>query len=484
MSTIAETTRGPIQGRIKDDVLLFSGVPYAKPPVGTLRFKPPQPMDSWSEVRLSTRFSPAAPQLPGGGMTDNAPVRWSEDCLYLNICTPAADNKKRPVFFWIHGGAYRTGQGAVPWYNGAKFATQGDIVVVSINYRLGALGFTDLSRFGDEYETSGANGTLDQIAALRWVRENIANFGGDPEQITVAGESAGAFSVTSVMSSPLAQGMMKRAIPQSGAGQHVVSKAAAQKVTDRFLELLNAATIDELASKTAEEILDVQSKIELEANKIEGLGTVAPFYPSIGNSVLPVSPLDAIKDGAAAEVEVLLGTNKDESTLFQIGEFDEARLKKSLARIDANESVLAAYKAAYPDATPTDLAIQLQTDHSFRIPALRVAEARAKYTDRTWMYLFAWESRQPGLKATHALEIPFVFNNLDKPGVAAFIGKGESPQALADTMHQAWTQFVKTGDPGWPVYDLETRTTMRFDTESELVNDPDDGKRQAWAGLR
>ena len=193
---IVTTQSGELLGKARDGAWLFCGVPYAAPPIGERRFKAAAPVEPWGDVRDATRFSPAAPQIPSGGMTDSAPVRWSEDCLYLNVCTPGLDGARRPVLVWIHGGGYRTGQGAIPWYNGNSFARRGDLVVVSINYRLGALGFTDLSRFGSDYSTSGVNGLLDQIAALRWVQDNIAAFGGDPTRVTIAGGSAGGSSTT------------------------------------------------------------------------------------------------------------------------------------------------------------------------------------------------------------------------------------------------------------------------------------------------
>ena len=221
-----ETTIGPVTGRSKEDVYLFAGIPYAAPPVEDLRFKPPMPHAPWQEPYQALKFGPAAPQIPSGGLTDSANVRWNEDCLSLNISTPACDGEARAVLVWIHGGGYRTGQGSIPWYNGARFSRQGDIVVVSINYRLGALGFTDLSHLGPDYALSGVCGTLDQIAALRWVKDNIAAFGGDPEQVTIAGESAGGFSVSTLLGCADAQGLFHRAIPQSGGAHHTLPKAA------------------------------------------------------------------------------------------------------------------------------------------------------------------------------------------------------------------------------------------------------------------
>jgi len=496
LSTIAETSYGPVQGRVKEDVILFAGIPYAKPPVGELRFKAAQVHDGWSEVRQTTRFSPAAPQIPTGGMTDSAPVNWNEDCLTLNITTPMIDDKKRPVFFWIHGGGYRTGQGAIPWYNGANFAKNGDIVVVSINYRMGALGFTDLSRFGAEYATSGVNGTLDQIKALQWVSENIVNFGGDPEQITIAGESAGGFSVGTILGSPMAQGLFKRAVPQSGAAHHTLPADAADKVTDFFMDVMQVSTMEELLAASVDDILAAQAKVDQDVARGVGssrLGVaVSPFYPCTGNEVLPESPLEAIKKGMGSEVDVLIGSNKDEGTLFLTEAVDEAKLLSMADRLGGGQKLVDAYRAAYPDASPTEIATYLSTDHVFRIPALRLAEARLSYgssadsssVSRTWMYLFAWESRHAHLKSTHSLEIPFVFDNLDKGGVDVFLGPGELPQAVASEMHQVWIDFIQSGDPGWPPYDLKNRINMRFDEKSGQVADPDAGKREAWEGIR
>jgi para-nitrobenzyl esterase len=479
------TTSGPVQGVVKDDVLLFSGIPYAAPPIGTLRFQAAQPHSGWSEVRAATRFGKAAPQLTTGGMTASVPVPWDEDCLFLNITTPAADGRKRPVFFWIHGGAYRTGQGAVPWYNGTQFAKRGDIVTVSINYRLGALGFTDLSRFGEDYATSGVNGILDQIVALEWVRDNIVSFGGDPDQITIAGESAGGFSVCTLLGSPRAQGLFNRAVSQSGGAQHTLSSAAGKLVADAFLNAMDVQDVAGLLAAPADTILEAQSRVDADmaADMNARIGGVSAFYPVEGSAVLPRSPLLAIQGGMSAAVPVLTGTNKDEATLFLMGKSDAKKLSRLAHHYGGGEALIAAYQRLYPDASTTELSIALWTDHSFRMPALRLAEARADNSN-TWIYLFSWESRAAHLKSTHALEIPFVFNNLDKPGVSLFLGPGESPQALAAIMHDAWIAFIQTGDPGWPAYDLASRQTMIFDTTSGLQNDPDAGKHEAWVALR
>ena len=258
---IVETTTGPVEGRDKDGSLLFAGVPYAAPPTGERRFKAAVPHESWSEVRPAKRFGPAAPQIPSGGLTSSAEVRWDEDCLTLNIATPAADDARRPVLLWIHGGAYQTGQGAIPWYAGGRFAENGDIVVVSINYRLGALGFTDLSHLGPDYATSGANGLLDQITALEWVRDNIDRFGGDPAKVTIAGESAGGFAVSTLLASPRAAGLFRGAIPQSGGAQHTLPKAGGEKCAAMFMDTVGQTTAEGLAALSVEDILAAQSGV-------------------------------------------------------------------------------------------------------------------------------------------------------------------------------------------------------------------------------
>ena len=479
--TVVTTSLGQIKGREKDGAWLFSGIPYAEPPVGERRFKEAVSKEPWGGVWDATRFSPAAPQVPSGGMTDRVPVRWSEDCLYLNICTPMVDDALRPVLVWIHGGAYRTGQGAIPWYNGNSFARNGDVIVVSINYRLGALGFTDLSRFGDEYATSGVNGTLDQIKALEWVRDNISSFGGDPDRITIAGESAGGFSVSTLLGSKRAQGLFHRAIPQSGAAHSTLTAEQGGVVTDFFLEAMGIHTPTELQNVSVDSILAAQPNVDQKFSKV--LTSVQAFYPVVGSPVLPVSPLVAIAGGVGAEVEVLTGSNKDESTLFIMDEVSDSQLKRQ-AEAYGDAGLVDRYRALFPDASLTELAVQMSTDFIFKIPAVRLAEIRSELGATTWMYQFDWESRLSELKATHALEIPFCFNTLKAPGVDVFIGKGDLPQAVADEMHGVWTQFIRGGQPPWPAYNIETRPTWHFDDTSSLVENGEDRLLKVWHGIR
>ena len=487
---IAQTQSGAVEGRTKDGAQLFAGIPYATPPVGELRFKAAREHPDWDGVRSAKKFGPAAPQVPSGGMTDSAAVRWDEDCLTLNVTTPAADDQKRPVLVWIHGGAYRTGQGSIPWYNGARFATNGNIVTVSINYRLGALGFTDLSSFGSDYATSGCNGILDQITALRWVQNNIAAFGGDPEQVTIAGESAGGFSVSTLLGSPVAQGLFHRAIPQSGGAHSTLTADQGAQVTAAFLEALGTDNLVGLHGASVDSILAAQATADRALAGPPALAgalgtTVSPFYPVVGSEVLPQSPLDAIRGGLGSDVAVLTGSNRDETTLWGYGRVDEDKLNATADGL-ADSRLLGEYRATRPDADSEALMIAITTDHMFRIPAIRLAEARAAFDAQTWLYQFDWRSaaNDGKLGATHALEIPFAFDNLHQAGVDAFVGPVASPQHVADVMHRAWIDFIATGNPGWPAYVPASRTTMCFNDSSAPVDDPHSRERLAWEGLR
>jgi para-nitrobenzyl esterase len=290
------------------------------------------------------------------------------------------------------------------------------------------------------------------------------------------------------MGSPIAQGLFKRAVPQSGAAHHTLPAESAGMVTDLFLDIMQASTVEELINASVDEILAAQIKVDQDMNRGVGssrLGVaVSPFYPCVGNEVLPESPFDAISKGMASEIDVLIGSNKDENTLFMTGKVDENKLAAMAEQFNGGQALIDAYRSAYPDEDSTRIATYLSTDHVFRIPAIRLAEARAAHTSNTWMYLFAWESRHAHLRSTHSLEIPFVFDNLDKGGVDVFLGPGELPQAVANEMHQCWINFIREGDPGWPRYELEKRINMRFDNSSGQVSDPDAGKREAWEGIR
>jgi para-nitrobenzyl esterase len=487
----ARTPHGPVTGRERETCLLFAGIPYAASTAGPRRFAPPAPPESWTEPRDATRFGDAAPQLPGAGLTDAPPKRMGEDCLRLNVSAPRdalRPGRRYPVLVWIHGGGFRTGQGGIPWYDGAHFAARG-IVTVSINYRLGVLGFANLAHLGAE--GAGALGILDQIAALEWVRDNIEAFGGDPERVTIAGESAGGMSVGILLGSPRARGLFRGAIAQSGAAHHTFPAERSAEIGRLFCELAGVDDLEGARALPVEAVLDAQRRVEEKVAADTRLGMA--FMPTVEGDVLETAPIDAIRAGASRDVRVLVGTNAHEATLFGMTARDEAQLGRIAARHFADpEAALAAYREDHPDANVHDLAVQIATDQMFRIPAVRLAEAHAAAGGAPYKYLFSWESRafEGKLRATHALEIPFAFNTLDRAGVATFLGEGPSPQPLADVMHAAWCAFVHTGDPrcdavpDWPQYEPETRCVMEFGERVGPVRDPGGRSRVAWDGLR
>ncbi len=497
--SIAKTLSGEVRGRERNGALLFAGIPYAAPPVGERRLRAPEPHERWHSVRDATRFGPAAPQLPGDGLVGNPNVRWDEaGCLTLNVCTPACDDARRPVLFWIHGGGFRSGQSAVPWYDGSSFAARGDLVVVSINYRLGALGFAQLGEIGgSDYATSGTNGIQDQLAALRWVRDNVAFFGGDPARVTIAGESAGAMSVGTLLGAAGGSGLFRAAILQSGAAHHVLSAQSGAEVARHFVRALGAGDVAEIVGAPAERILAAQAEVEKLSRErvIEDQGGIAgiPFMPVVDGHVLCEPPLESIRSGVARGVDVLIGTNADEMTLFGVSEVDDARLVRFASRYFAEpERALAAYRRDHPGAGARELALAMATDHVFRLPAVRLAEAHGASGGRAWKYRFTWKSRAFGgrLGATHALEIPFAWNTLDRPGVDTLLGAGPRPDALASRMHAAWTAFVKNGDPSceevcaWPRYESSSRQLMELGDRVGLSSDPGAETRALWEGLR
>ncbi len=489
---LAQTACGTVRGRHRRGVQLFAGIPYAEPPVGDRRFAPPTPHDSWDGTRDALRFGKAAPQLPGEGLTNRVLLAWDEDCLTLNVVTPAADDARRPVYVWIHGGAYQHGQGATPWYDGTSFAIRGDIVVVTINYRLGALGFCHLSpHLGDRFASAGVNGFLDQLAALGWVRDNIAAFGGDPDRVTVGGESAGAFSVCNVLASPHAAGLVHRAIAQSGAAHNTHDPESGKEISAQFLAALGEPNAAELPEIGADRILEAQQQVIVERSTRPSHGP-EPFYPVWGHEALPRAPHELIAEGAGSEVGLLTGTNEDEMALWGVTGLSEDRVHRYTARMSPDaDAVLACYRQRLSDVEAGWVACAIATDRVFRVPAIRLAENRHANGAATWMYRFSWDSRafEGQFGAAHALEIPFTFNTLDGPGTDVFLGEGPRPDALAETMHDSWIAFIRHGDPStsalgdWPPYEPDHRLVMDLDDECGLLADPESDEREIWESV-
>jgi para-nitrobenzyl esterase len=481
--TLVETRCGTVQGIEKQGVLQFRGIPFAAPPVGDLRWRPPQPPEPWAGVRQADEFGPMAPQGPSRYAffaTAEQPEIDEASCLTLNVFTPGVDGDPRPVLFWIHGGGFTGGSGRNAWYNGASFASRG-VVVVTINYRLGALGFLHL---GDELPGSGNCGLLDQVAALEWVRDNIAAFGGDPARVTVFGESAGGMSIGSLLGLPAASGLFQQAVPQSGAASTVNTPEHAAAVAE--LTIAKAGGLDALRAAPWERLVEIQDEVALEFQR--GVGAL-PFMPVVDGTVLPRPPLESVRAGSAARVRLLTGTTRDEMALFLYAgpephDLDEETAVRRLDRAHpgAGRSFYDAYLAELGDgARPTDVWIAAETDRVFRIPAIRLAAAQAGHTADVWMYLFTWRSPalDGALGSCHALEIPFVWNTLVE-GSEGFTGSGPEADALAAEMHGAWTEFAISGDPGWARYDEGRRATRVFGPGAGTVDDPRGAVRRLW----
>ena len=495
MNTVVKTRYGEVRGSVADGVHTFKGIPYAAPPFGANRLRPPQPVAPWSGVRDALTYGRKPPQPlfpPEVSVLIPELAIPGEDCLNLNIWSPDLGSARQPVMVWIPGSAFEFGSGAWAWYDGSHFARDG-IVCVTINYRLGVDGFLYLG------EGNANRALLDQIAALQWVRENIAAFGGDPQNVTVFGESAGAMCIGTLLSMPRAKGLFHRAIAQSGAAHPVISAATAKRVGEILAEKLGVeATREAIAAVPLDRMLAAQAELDAdlfahpdpERWGAEVVAALVLWQPVIDGDVIPARPIDRIAAGAGADIDVMVGTNTDEWRLFLVtpGAIDYVTDEALAGAVAAYglpvETTLAAYRAAHPGASAGDLLAAVQTDWWCRIPALRVAEAHAKNSSATYMYEFAWRSPQFNgrLGACHALEIAFVFDTLGN-GTEPLWGT-DPPQQLADTMHPAWVAFATSGNPGWPKYELSRRATMRFDTTSGVVDDPRSAERALWEGQR
>jgi para-nitrobenzyl esterase len=488
MDAVVRTRHGAVRGRVSDGVAAFKGIPYAAPPFGPNRLRAPVPPEPWTGIRDAHGLGPTAPQGPYRQPFDQLlpnPVVPGEDCLNLNVWTPEPGPAGLPVMVWIHGGAFTNGSGTVPTYDGSRFARDG-VMCVTLNYRLGVEGFAHLTG------APANRGLLDQVAALEWVRENAAAFGGDPGRVTIFGESAGAMSVASLLAMPRARGLFRRAIAQSGAGHHAMSPATAEKVAAMLAARLGvAATREAVAALPVGRVLEAQLAISAEARghrDPERWGDVAldtmPWEPLVDGEVLPLRPFEAVASGTGADVDLMVGTTADEQRLFLvptelIDQVTEGQLDAVAAGYGLGPDGVATYRASRPGATPGDLLAAVGTDWMFRVPAIRLAEAHG----RGHVYEFDWPSPRFGgrLGACHYLEVGFVFDRL---GPERALTGGEPPQRLAAAMHRTWAEFARSGDPGWPAYERERRTTMVFGERCRLVEDPRSGERRLWEGIR
>jgi len=489
---IVETTHGKVRGYSRRGVIKFKGIPYAAPPIGNLRFKAPAPVEPWSGVFDAIKYSPISIQPPSVLEAQfGEPMPQSEaDCLTLNIWTQGLDNGKRSVMFWIHGGGFITGNGAA--LDGARLALRGDVVVVSINYRLGYLGFLYMP---DEKDATANAGLLDMVAALKWVKNNISKYGGNPDNITIFGESAGGFAVASLLAMPAAKRLFHRVIPHSG---------SAHKLS--FNPIVGIRVYEELIQKLGIEKGDIEVLRKLPAEKFivaqentlriqEGVLRVGPV---VDEKTLPEHPLEAVRNGFAKDIDLFIGSNLDENKLWLMWtpkafDLTEERLEKNVKTImkiarqeeDKSKEIIDTYKQLRK--TPRDVLDAILTDYMFRIPSVRLAEVQSEHQPNTYMYLFSWKSPIQGGKygAMHALELPFVFGLLGDRDIGIFPGRTEETQKLSEKMMDAWISFARSGDPNHenipklPPYEIEKRATIIFDKEITIEQDPYGNERMA-----
>jgi para-nitrobenzyl esterase len=493
-----KTQNGELIGCFTGDIYVFKGIPYAEPPVGDLRWMPPQHPKSWTGKRPALSSGPIAPQNESHFKKNSQFVikePQSEDCLYLNLWSPALDDQKRPVLVWFHGGAFALGSGSQADFSGHLLAKRGNVIVVTINYRLGLLGFLNLNEVtSGKIPATGNEGLLDQIAALQWVKDNISVFGGDPANVTLFGESAGAMCIACLMASPRARGLFHKVISQSGAANRAKPLDEAVKDAQLFLDALGLKNPNarDLLSLTEKQLLAVQRQLE---SQVQAMTVTTPV---IDGYILSGAPLKVIQSGSAADIPLLIGTNQDEWRLFNpntpnFQNMDYSRLVNRCSKLVPSsyiDKLIESYRSAREkqnlSVTPAELFMAIKSDHDFRIPSIKLAEAQSKHTQNVFSYLFDWQSPDIAFGSCHSLEIGFVFgtfnNNPD------FYGSGPLAEKLSAVIQDTWSAFALTGNPGcnslgtWPVYNT-SRYTWILGKHLHLVEAPFDEERRVWESI-
>lgn len=497
---VVSTKSGKLEGDFQNGIYVFKGIPYAAAPVGNLRWMPPQPVKSWSGTRPALKYGAIAPQnlmpIAGGIGPDFSGQPQDEDCLFLNIWTPGLDDARRPVMFWIHGGAFVIGSGSESFLEGGKLAKRGDIVLVSINYRLGALGFINLKEVtAGRIPATGNEGLLDQVAALEWVFDNIATFGGNPGNITVFGFSAGGMSIGTLLAMPAAHGKFHKAINRSGAANVVSTLDSAVKISEQYLQILGLKgnDVDGLRKLKTQQLLDGQQKLSAKLRESEYRAT--PFQPAVDGTVLPEMPMISIRNGSAKNVTLMAGNTIDEMKSMSamdptIRNLDEVGLINRLNKMLPPALVpglVKAYQSALlkrgDKVTPASILGSINTDMMFRIPTIRLVEAQRDNGVLAYNYLFTYKSPAMGgaLGAMHGLDNPLLFGSLD----ANFTGNSPEVENLAIKIQDSCTAFARIGNPScktngnWPVYGND-RITMIFDKDTQVESAPYEEERRAW----
>jgi len=494
MSVIATTVQGDVEGLEADGICAFKGIPFAAPPTGALRWRAPQPPASWEGVRPAHAFGANCPQetLPIEMKIMEVPGPQDEDCLYLNVWTPACDDHKRPVMVWIHGGGLGLGSASQPLYDGQQLARR-DVVVVTINYRLGALGFLNLNEVTNgRIPSNGNEGFLDQVASLEWVRDNIANFGGDPDNVTIFGESAGSWSVSMLLAMPCAEGLFHRAIAQSGVMNNALSLEHASDLAIETLKDLNlsADDTDALLALPAKEVLAAGSSF------VRSVVTMGPRYHRgvIDGEILPGSVLSQITQGSARGVDLIAGTTRDEMTMPLGDDVTDEALDALLAGPTYGRGaseLLETYRQArakrMAGVTVANVASAIMTDGMMRIPCIRLLEAQRIHRPvRHYIVTWSTPAGDSNMKAQHGIELGLCFGTyaVDEEHAAVF-GDGPAAKGLSDAVMDAWASFARTGNPTcdtlgeWPAYG-DDRQTMLIGERTGAFAAPFEAERRAW----
>ncbi|SEN84384.1 para-nitrobenzyl esterase [Sphingomonas gellani] len=492
-TAIVNTRNGPVRGRWESgSIQSFKGLRYAAPPIGALRFRPPQSIAPWTSVVDAAEFGNAAIQSPGQA---DMPFdeKHSEDCLFLNVWTSQLAGK-RPVMVWFHGGGFSSGAASRPTYWGDHFARDG-VVLVSVNHRLNVFGYTQLpDSWGPDYASSGIAGMLDCVEALKWVQANIAMFGGDPNNVTIFGESGGGAKISLLLGMPPAKGLYHKAIIQSGAALGATPRPYAQALGGALTELLGVKPGDAaaLAAVDTQKVFDSQQAAIDKVAKLDRGGFLSGgFTPSIDGRALPRGPFAPEAADMAAGIPLIIGTNKDEGTMFALGD----KALPTLTDAGLEERVRAAYpkqadklipalRATYPGYSPGELAVAMNGNKLFWVDSVVLAERKVRQGAPVWMYRMDRELPTMGgrLKAGHATELSYVFGTYDN--IRDFVGSGDAPARMSRQMRTAWIAFATTGNPqspaipAWPPYDLVKRQTMIFNLESRVESDPHAQLRQ------
>ncbi len=512
----ARTTSGKVRGGTARGALCFKGIPYAGQVSGRGRFKAPPAATPWKGVRDALTLGAPTLQREHQTYGEQEPA-YSEDCLFLNVWTPAVDNKARPVMVYLHGGGYSTGSAGSPTQDGGRMAAKYDVVVVAPNHRLGLLGFLWLGdALGGDYATSGNQGMYDMIAALRWVRDNIAHFGGDPGNVTILGESGGGGKVGTLMGMPEAKGLFHKAGMSSGAQLNRMPRAAAAETTQRLLKALDISDAKKLVDVPAQTLLDLQWAGEKDSGGLSLVtdGYVAPaipnlpgisfseatqaghFGPVIDGHAMPADPFDPDVTALCAGIPLFIGNNRTESSFFYLGQpevfgLDEAAMTARVTSDfgDKADGIIATYRGLYPQATPTELYLLITTARTMGFETVALADRKSKQPPPVYRYRWDYASNKPvdGTTATlgagHATDIGPMFDNWDAKGLH---GDGPGVEAASENLSAAWASFARTGTPAipgaqaWPRYDTVTRPVMRIDATCQVENDPDGPARQMW----